>query len=472
MFGAGRSGDEDADGWLPDAWEPLVLALTNRLADAYRDVAPIPAPGAPLPEIPQIGRGYSELPALWDRIAAGSTRLGSPRMIGHMDHAPHPAAAFTDAMVSAFNNNLLFRELSPIGSEIEEALIAEFSGRLGLSADTPGLFASGGSLANLTALFAAVGGYAPSIPRNDVGLFIPHGAHSSIGKAAAILGLDPAQVKAVAVDDAGRMDVDALDTALASGSQELKVVVAILGGTVTGSVDPIARIADISERHGAWLHVDAVYGGALAYSTHHRGFLEGTSRAQSISLGPQKWLFAPRLCALCLFPRMRDFDPRLGVRMPYSARAGTHRGTWGVQGSRRADAIPLWVALQVLGRDMVGALVDAQIALARRFHDLLAAHPVAAPVHHPDLNIQAFRWGEPDRQGDRVLALQRGLEDAGAPWVSVSRWQGEYVLRTVLLNPRTDEGVLTALLSALDTMTAMSAAHIDFSTTSGDDRRR
>jgi len=447
-------GSEVEQSWLPAEWEAIAVELSALMAEAYQAHAPIPLEERDIPALDDNGRGYEALPSLWRLILDGSARLGSPTMVGHMDHAPHPSGALTDALVSALNNNLLFRELSPFASRIEETLIEEFSRQLGLSTDTPGIFASGGSLANLTGLFAATGGYAPKIARSEIALFLPDGAHSSIGKAAAILGLSPDLTIAVPVDEAGRMDGAALDERLSQTVAPLKIVVAIMGGTVTGSVDPIAAIADVADAHGAWLHVDGIYGGALAYSHRYRDSLTGIERAHSISIGPQKWMFAPRLCALCLFPGCVDFDARLGVKMPYSARGGDHRGTWGLQGSRRADVLPLWVVMQVLGRRRLGALVDAQNDLARWFHQRLIDHPVAAPVHTPDLNLQAFRWGAPDLDGDRVLALQQGLErmgvPGGAPWVSVSRWQGEFVLRTVLLNPRTDQSILNRLLDSLE----------------------
>ncbi len=223
---------------------------------------------------------------------------------------------------------------------------------------------------------------------------------------------------------------------------------AVLGGTVTGSVDELPVVADLCRRHGAWLHVDAVYGGALAYSARHRHLLAGLSQAQSVSVAPHKWLGVPRLCALALFPGCRDFDAVLGSGMPYSTAGQPHRGRWGLQGSRRADALTLWVLLQVLGRRGLEAHVDASIDLAAAFHDLLESHPRAQPVHVPDLNVQAFRFGDPDRDG-RLADMPQRLGEQGRAWVSAVPWRGEWVLRAVLLNPRTDAGHLRDLLASL-----------------------
>lgn len=427
----------------------LIDALAERLRRVYAAERPIPAAVPKALAIPDQGVGWDGLPALWDRQIEGGAKLASPWMIGHMDTAPHPAAALTEAVVTALNNNLLFRELSPFASDVEDLLVAEFAERLGLPTGTPGLFCSGGSLANLTALFAALGGFGGDGDRGRVLLTLPKGVHASLAKAAAVLGVPRASLAEIPVDAAGRMDVAALETALGDSALARRIVVAVLGGTVTGAVDDIAAVAEMCRRHGAWLHVDAIYGGALAYSRRHRHFLAGLAGAQSVAVAPHKWLYVPRLCALALFPGLADFDARLGVELPYSAGQRAHWGKWGLQGSRRADSLTLWTLLQVLGRDALARTIDGSIDLARTFNGLLEAHEAAQPLHRPELNLQAFRFGVADRDGARTLALQRHLESEGRAWLSVSQWQGEFVLRAVLLNQATDAGHLSDLLETL-----------------------
>ena len=427
----------------------LVDALLASLRGVYSAERPMPRQVPKAAAIPDRGLGWDGLPGLWDQIVEGGAKLASPWMMGHMDTAPHPAAALTEAVVAALNNNLLFREISPFASEIEELLIAEFAERLGLPDTTQGIFSSGGSLANLTALFAALGGYRDTGGRGEALLLMPESAHASLTKAAAILGLQPRNLLKLPVDHAGRLRVEALEKALAVSQHPARIVVAVLGGTVTGAVDDLAAIGAICRRWEAWFHVDAIYGGALAYSQVNRGFLKGLEIADSIALGPQKWLYVPRLCALTLFPGMKDFDEKLGVEMPYSAGDREHRGKWGLQGSRRADAVTLWALLQVLGRESLAEMIDGSIDLARQFHDLLAAHPRAEALHAPELNLQVFRFGPPDHEGGRILGLQDRLTAAGKAWLSVSHWQGEYVLRAVLLNRGTKAKHLSDLLETL-----------------------
>ncbi len=431
-------------------------ALSATLDAIYRRANPMPTGGGPASlSIPEIGIGTGRVGELWSAVAENATALASPWMMGHMDTAAHPIAALTDAVVSGANGNMLFRELSPFASRIEEAMIEELASRLGLAADTPGIFASGGSIANLTGLFAAVGGYAAVGDRSAVRIFMPETVHTSVTKAASILGIPASALIKIPCDDGGRMDPDALRDAMAGTTNDgPRIVVAVLGTTVTGGVDAIDEIGAIAKTGGAWFHVDAVYGAALAYSTKHRAFLGGIERADSISLGPQKWLYVPRVSAVTLFPGLQDFDARLGVRMPYSQGDAPHRGTWGLQGSRRADAITLWVLLTVLGSKRMGTLVDDAIDITRRFHGLLGAHPAFEPVHDPDLNLQVFRAGPPDTEGRRLLAVQSEMTRRGQVWFSVSRWREESVMRAVLLNAGTTEHHLDAAIESAAEATA------------------
>ena len=426
--------------------------LLREIVRIYESTVPMPVAGRPIPAVPKVGLGMARLPELWSLIVDSSSRLASPWMSGHMDTAPHPAAALTQSVVAALNNNLLFRELSPFASDIEEQLVAHFVEALGLGDDWSGLFASGGSLAGLTGLFAAVGGYAGGGEGRDAfHLLMPESAHVSMRKSAIVLGLAERHIHRVPCDDAARLDPDALEFALRqlpAGARP--IVVSVLGTTIHGSVDDIATVSALCARYGAWHHVDAIYGGALAYSRARHHLLAGLAEADSIVLGPQKWMYVPRVSAVCLLRGRQRLDDALGLPLPYSMGGRPHRGRWGLQGSRPADAVVLWATLQTLGTDALGAVIDRSIALTATFHRLLAESGSFVPTHRPDLNLQVFRIGEPDASGDRLAAVQARLAAAGATWMSISRWREEVLMRSVLLSPSLTEWHLQGFLRDLE----------------------
>ena len=431
----------DTEGWLAPG---LVEALVAAIADAYARERPLPRFVPAVPAIPDRGLGPTALPGLWKSIVSGSTALGSPLMAGHMDTAPHPAAALTDALVSALNNNLLFRELSPFASAVEEQLCAELGARLGLPETARGTFASGGSLANLTALFAACGGFDRPIARDHVRLLVPECAHTSVAKAAAVLGVG--NVVTVPGDEQGRMDPQALLERLLAGPRRHDVVVAVLGSTVHGAVESLDPLVRVCDQVGAWLHVDAVYGGALAFSRRHRALLAGLECVDSVAIGPQKWLYVPRLSALVYLRDARQFERRLGRDMPYSTSGDEHRGRFGLQGSRRADAVTLWATLQVLGADGLAVLVDGAIERAASLHALARDHAILEPTHVPDLNLQCLRLRGRRAAPEEMRRLHARLESAGGAWLSLASWRGETLLRSVLLSADADDGLAHRLL--------------------------
>lgn len=434
-----------------NSWESLIseqmTALTRAIRLAYGATQPIPHNVPSLDDIPVQGKGAESLSALWDLIVAGSSKLGAPNMVGHMDTAPHPYAALTEAVVASVNNNLLFRELSPIASKIEEALIELFKSKVGFKSGG-GIFASGGSLANLTALFAACGGFGAAMAREKIFIHAAPSTHISVKKSAAILGIPKSQICMVSGDSTGRMDPEALARSLSAASKARNIVVAVAGSTVHGAIDPLADIAAVAKRYEAWLHVDAIYGGAVLFSDCHKQLLAGIGEADSIVLAPQKWMFVPRLSAVVLLRDSKLFDESLGVDIPYSATGEPHRGKWGIQGSRRADAVTLWVLLQSLGTSNIARAVEHGIEISRTFNRLLESHSAFEPTHSPELNLQCFRFSDPE-SNSRIGEIHKALTAAGGPWVSLSQWNGEKLFRSVLLSPDCDQAILERLLSDL-----------------------
>lgn len=414
---------------------------------AYEATQFSPAAQPDIGAIPDAGEGIEGLTEVFRCFLTGSAGLASPGMMGHMDTAPHPAAAFTDALVSAVNNNLLFRELAPFASRVEEMVIGDIGARLGLSAEWAGTFASGGSIANLTALFAAVGGFGDVDKRAQCALFLPECAHVSIRKSAAVLGIAASQVHVVSGDALGRADLSSLRTALRASGARRKVVVGILGSTVHGAVEDIQGLAEISRAHDAWLHVDAIHGGALAFSHRHRELLRGLDSADSVAVGPQKWLYVPRVSSIVWVKDRDRFDRELSVELPYSATGEAHRGRWGLQGSRRADAVTLWAVLRYVGARAVGDQVDRTIDLAGDFWRMLSSDRFLEPTHVPDLNLLCFRYRDNDENAMRLAHQTLGAY--GAPWVSLSRWREQLILRSVLLSPSTNETHLARLIESL-----------------------
>lgn len=420
---------------------------TAMLRQVYESAQLVPSTSPEIRAIPDDGEGIGGLVDVFQSIVRGSAGLAAPGAMGHMDTAPHPAAAFTEALVCAVNNNLLFRELSPLAARVEEMMLGDLAARLGLSKHWAGTFVSGGSVANLTALFAAVGGFDDVDSRQECALFVPECAHVSVKKSAAVLGLPAERVHHVVGDELGRANPSDLGAALCGSDARRKVVVATLGSTVHGAVENVEALAKVCSANGAWLHVDAIYGSALAFSHRYRNVLVGLDAADSVAVGPQKWMYVPRLSAIVWVKDRERFDRALGTELPYSATGEPHRGRWGLQGSRRADAVTLWAVLRYVGARSLGIEVDRTIDLAKTFRNIVSNDAELAPTHSPDLNVLCFRYR--NRNDDALPRAHRELGIGDVPWVSLSRWRARLLFRAVLLSPATFEAHLNRLVEAL-----------------------
>ncbi len=243
-------------------------------------------------------------------------------------------------------------------------------------------------------------------------------AHFSVQQSAAILGLGHGAVLPVRVDAAQRMDIDALRGAIADLRDQGLVPMAVVstaGTTDFGSIDPLAAVADVAEREGLWLHVDAAYGGALAFSERLRPWLDGIDRADSLTVDFHKLFWQP-ISAGALLLRDRSAWELLRLHADYlnpveAGEQGTlDLVTKSIQTTRRFDSLKLFVTLRTLGRKRFAALVEQTVDLAAAVAACIDADPAFELVAPVAINSVVFRcvsaeWSA--EQTDRVNAQLR-----------------------------------------------------------------
>jgi len=433
-------------------------------------VSPAPADSPP-PAIPD--RGDADLAAVLTRlrheVVDGAIRLWHPMYMGHQVAVPLPAAVWTEPLIAMMNQSVAVREMSPSTTRIEAGLIDWLCGLVGWrqsdDARPGGTFTSGGTEAIFSSLLAARNAVRPEWAASGVSgrgaIVCGEHAHYAVRRAASELGIGADG--AVSVPSRGyRMDTQALEGVLAdldrTGVQRIAVV-ATAGSTATGSFDDLRAIADVCDRHGIWLHVDAAHGGSalLSSSPERRARLRGIERARSISWDPHKMMLLPLSAGVVLVRDERSLERAFSQQAPYLFHGGAGRvqdqGVRSFMCSRRVDALKLHVALQRYGTEGLGALYDRLCDTTLELYEMLRRQPDFEALHEPECNILCLRFRGADLDDATLDEVNRRLRmaynDSGIGWITTTVLEGRRVLRAVLMNPLSDASHLQRMLDAL-----------------------
>jgi glutamate/tyrosine decarboxylase-like PLP-dependent enzyme len=345
-------------------------------------------------------------------------------------------------------------------SQLELTVLDWFKEWVGYPSEAEGILVSGGSAANLSALACARESLVGEM-RDDLVIYASDQSHSSIARGARTLGFQADQLRVLPVDDEYRMRPDALEGAIAAdrkAGRKPLIVCAAAGSTNTGAVDPLHEIANISEEAGVWLHVDGAYGGFAALTERGRELLAGIERADSITLDPHKWLYQPFECGCLLIRQGEQLERAFTIAPEYlkDARGGeVSFGDRGLQLSRSARAIKLWLSIQTFGvsafRDAIDRAMDLAVAAERHVvdsDDLELLRPAR-------LGIICFRRNFGGEHSETELEnlnrrLVAALQESGKGLVSSTRLRGTYAIRMCVLNHTTQERDVHLVLNWLE----------------------
>ncbi len=390
-----------------------------------------------------------------------------------------------ELLAAALNVNAMLWRTSPAGTELEEVTLAWLRELIGLPPDFAGAIQDTASASSLTALTAAreavpdlavrTRGLLGRPDQAPLVLYTSSEAHSSIDKAAIVLGIGLDQVSKVAVDGDYRMDVADLDRRIATDRAQGRrpfAVVATVGTTSTTSIDPVPAIADICAREKLWLHVDAAYGGTAAIVPEMRHILAGCERADSLIVNPHKWLFTPIDCSAlyCRHPAILTGATSLVPEYLRTSESGvTNLMDWGISLGRRFRALKLWMVMRAFGQDGLTARIREHLRLAQVAAAIIDAALDLERLAPTPLSTVCFRARPEDLRGreddprvrEHLNALNTATLDAvnasGEVMLSHTALRGRTTLRMAIGNIRTTERHVRRALE----LVSVHAARID-----------
>ena len=393
-----------------------------------------------------------------DVVLESMIHVDHPRNYGFVPGPSNYVGVLGDLLASGFN---VFAGTWLEGSgaaQVEIVTLDWLREMCGLPEATRGLFVSGGSIANLTALTVAREEKLPDGPAGGV-WYASSQTHSSVKRALHVLGFREHQCRLVATDEQRRLSVEALETAVAedrSAGLRPFCVVASAGTTNTGAVDPLHALRDLCDRNDLWLHADGAYGAAAVLSPRYRSRLDGIGNVDSLSLDPHKWLFQPYGLGCVLLRDGGLLEKHFRVLPEYlqDVVPGEEEVNFcdaGVELTRGFRALKLWLTIQMFGLDNLRGAVERGFTLAEHAESRLSTIERVEITSPATLGIVSFRY-LPERASDANafnLELSRRVIDDGHALASSTVLEGRAVLRMCTINPRTTTGDVDSSLERI-----------------------
>ncbi|MEH3148255.1 MAG: pyridoxal-dependent decarboxylase [Methylobacterium frigidaeris] len=433
---AHRAADWSADYLAGVADRPVRAQVAP--GDVFRRLPPAP---------PDRGEAMEAIFSDLDRIILpGMTHWQHPRFFAYFPANASPPSVVAEFVTAALAAQCMLWQTSPAATELETRVLDWLRQMIGLPEGFSGVIqdsASGATLAALlTARERALGwrgnaeGLAGQVP---VRVYASAEVHSSVDKAVRIAGIGDANLVRVPV--AGPlhgMDPAALDAAIRADREaglRPAAIVACLGGTGIGACDPIDAVAEVAERHGLYLHVDAAWAGSAMICPEFRGLMRGAERADSLVFNPHKWLFTHFDCSAHFVRDPKALTDTLGLKPSYLRTLGregvTDYNEWSVPLGRRFRALKLWFVIRSYGVEELRAMIRRHVAWAEELAGLVAAEPGFEVVTAPVLSLFSFRC-VPEGRGDLDdlnLRLVERLNDDGRIYLTQTRHRGRAVIR-------------------------------------------
>jgi aromatic-L-amino-acid decarboxylase len=411
------------------------------------------------------------------RLAPHQFNASHPRAFAYFTPPSLPIAIVGELLAQWVNQGVDVGHSSPTASLVEEEVVAWLRGVAGYGPGSFGVLTSGGVMANLIGLAVArdIGlagqrGLADPPRGRDlegVRAYASDQAHFSIARALDVLGFPPQTLRIVPSDARFRLAGAAVAAAVAedrAAGLHPWLIAAVAGATNTGSVDRLGELADVAEREGLWLHVDAAYGGAVRLSARDAWRVPDLERADTVTLDPHKWFFQPYDVGGLLVKRRNDLLQTFHRSPEYYPPARPedeplHWYQYSLEGTRRFRGLKLWLTWKSLGTEGFARLIEANLELAaylaRRCRE---SDDFEVVPEEPELSVVCFRHlpdGRPTVGADVIALdrhqerLQRALEVSGDAWVSTTRLRGATWLRAGIVNYLATEADIDRLLATL-----------------------
>lgn len=417
----------------------------------------------PLPEQPEAFEDV--LAELQQKLLPYCTHVGHPGYMGLITPSPTPVGVIGDFICSALNQNLGVYSIGPSAVAMERSTLRWLTDLVGYGSRAGGNLTSGGMMANFIALKLGRD-WASHDRAQHEGLharwavYVSEERHVSVDKAVDAVGLGRSSLRALPTDSKFRVRLDALEAAIVQDKKDgIKpmCLVGIFGTTNTGAMDDIRALRQIADREGMWLHADAAYGGGMLLSHDFRLRESGLELADSVTIDPHKWFYAPLDAGAVLVKDEARLTTSFGMKPAYltdemeGAKDRYQYYVHGFEQSRRFRSLKVWMSFKRYGTRQIGEWIDNNVRQAQYLYALVKDDPEFEAASNPPMSAICIRYtGVNEADAVKLHAdVAERVEKSGQFWIGTTELKGKMWFRINPVNFRTRQEHMEQLLQLL-----------------------
>jgi aromatic-L-amino-acid decarboxylase len=419
----------------------------------------------PIPEQPQSLSSLQQI--LDEKLVPYCTHVNHPGYMGLITPSPNPAGILADFLASALNQNVGAWSIGPSAVVMERQVIRWLNDLIGFGPAAGGNLTSGGMMANFIGIKLGRDATTNNTAQHEGlsrqwAVYVSEERHVSIDKAVDAIGIGRNFLRTLPTDAQYRVRIDALEEAIAKDKEKgirPICIVALAGTTNLGAADDLEALSKIAIRESCWLHVDAAYGGGMLLSNRYPGMLKGLHLADSVTIDPHKWFYAPLDAGALLVKDHDQLTRSFGISPPYLTDQTEQKDerylfyVHGFEQSKRFRSLKVWMSFHHYGRLQIGSWIDANIDQAKLLHQLAIAENIFESATEPAMSAVCLRYRSEELNGEQERKLHHAvasrIERRGDFWFATTEMKGKTWFRINPVNIHTTEKHIRDLYAIL-----------------------
>lgn len=419
----------------------------------------------PLPDQP---KSLAEIQKeLEQKLVPYCTHVNHPGYMGLITPSPNPAGILADLLASALNQNVGAWSIGPSAVVMERKVIRWLNDLIGYDEKAGGNLTSGGMMANFIGIklgrdWTSNDSVQYEGLQGKWAVYVSEERHVSVDKAVDAVGIGRNYLRTLPTNEKFQVRMDALEEAIAKDKQQgIKpiCIVGLAGTTNLGASDDLEALSVIAKRENCWLHVDAAYGGGMLVSNKYKGLLKGIHLADSVTIDPHKWFYAPLDAGAVLVKDHDRLTESFGIKPPYLTDQTEQKNerylfyVHGFEQSKRFRSLKVWMSFQHYGKTQIGEWVDKNIDQAKYLHQLAIAEKIFESATEPVMSAICLRYKSDDLTKEQLSKLHYEvagrIEKEGQFWFATTEMKGKTWFRINPVNIHTTKEHMKELYTVL-----------------------